>query len=64
ADLNYQIVIDTFITRLDALGNSLEGDLRHDKITTTIYSTDASVYYCFVNSFFGTFQNLIHAHAC
>ena len=36
--------MDTFISRLDALGKSLEGDLRHDKITTTIYSTDASVY--------------------
>lgn len=36
--------MDTFITRLDTLGKSLDGDLKHDKITTTIYSTDASVY--------------------
>ena len=26
------------------LAESLEGDLKYDKITTTIYSTDASVY--------------------
>ncbi|MCX6254279.1 MAG: FAD-binding oxidoreductase, partial [Bacteroidia bacterium] len=36
--------MDTFISRLDTLANSLDGDLKHDKITTTIYSTDASVY--------------------
>jgi len=36
--------MDTFFSRLDTLGESLDGDLRHDKITTTIYSTDASVY--------------------
>lgn len=36
--------MDTFISRLDTLGESLDGDLKHDKITTTIYSTDASVY--------------------
>ena len=36
--------MDTFISRLDALGINLDGDLKHDKITTTIYSTDASVY--------------------
>ena len=36
--------MDTYISRLDALGKSLEGDIKHDKITTTIYSTDASVY--------------------
>jgi len=36
--------MDTFITRLESLGKNLEGDLKHDKITTTIYSTDASVY--------------------
>ena len=26
------------------MAESLEGDLKYDKITTTIYSTDASVY--------------------
>ncbi len=31
-------------TKLDNLGSSLEGDLKYDKSTTTIYSTDASVY--------------------
>ena len=31
-------------SRLDALEKSLEGDLKFDKITTAIYSTDASVY--------------------
>ena len=36
--------MDTFISRLDILGESLDGDLKHDNITTTIYSTDASVY--------------------
>ena len=36
--------MDTFISRLDTLGKNLDGDLKHDKITTTIYSTDASVY--------------------
>jgi FAD/FMN-containing dehydrogenase/Fe-S oxidoreductase len=36
--------MDTFISRLDSLGRNLDGDLKHDKITTTIYSTDASVY--------------------
>jgi FAD/FMN-containing dehydrogenase len=36
--------MDNYFSRLDALGKSLEGDLKHDKITTTIYSTDASVY--------------------
>ena len=36
--------MDTFISRLDTLGKSLDGDLKHDKIITTIYSTDASVY--------------------
>ena len=36
--------MDTYISRLDALGKSLEGEIKHDKITTTIYSTDASVY--------------------
>jgi len=29
---------------LDALGRTLEGELKYDKITTTIYSTDASAY--------------------
>ncbi|MCX6325886.1 MAG: FAD-binding protein [Bacteroidia bacterium] len=36
--------MDTFLSRLNTLGKSLDGDLKHDKITTTIYSTDASVY--------------------
>jgi FAD/FMN-containing dehydrogenase/Fe-S oxidoreductase len=36
--------MDTFFSRLDALGKIIEGDLKYDKITTTIYSTDASVY--------------------
>jgi FAD/FMN-containing dehydrogenase/Fe-S oxidoreductase len=36
--------MDTFNSRLDRLGESLDGDLKHDIITTTIYSTDASVY--------------------
>jgi FAD/FMN-containing dehydrogenase/Fe-S oxidoreductase len=36
--------MDTFFTRLEALGKSLQGSIKYDKITTTIYSTDASVY--------------------
>jgi FAD/FMN-containing dehydrogenase/Fe-S oxidoreductase len=36
--------MDINFSRLDMLGNSLDGDLKYDKITTTIYSTDASVY--------------------
>src|SRR5664280_2007276 len=36
--------MENYFSRLDALGGSLEGELKHDKITTTIYSTDASVY--------------------
>ncbi len=36
--------MDTFSERLDALAKSLEGDLKYDKITTAMYSTDASVY--------------------
>ena len=36
--------MDTFTDRLDELGDSLDGDLKHDLITRTIYSTDASVY--------------------
>jgi FAD/FMN-containing dehydrogenase len=31
-------------SQLDILGKSLDGDLKYDKITRTIYSTDASVY--------------------
>ena len=31
-------------SQLDSLAASLEGDLKYDKITRTIYSTDASVY--------------------
>jgi FAD/FMN-containing dehydrogenase/Fe-S oxidoreductase len=36
--------MNNFISRLDKLGETIDGDLKHDKITTTIYSTDASVY--------------------
>jgi FAD/FMN-containing dehydrogenase/Fe-S oxidoreductase len=36
--------MDTFSSRLDTLRKSLEGDLKYDKVTNTIYSTDASVY--------------------
>ncbi len=36
--------MDTFISRLETLGKSLDGDLKHDTVTTTIYATDASVY--------------------
>jgi FAD/FMN-containing dehydrogenase/Fe-S oxidoreductase len=36
--------MDNYLSHLDALGENLEGEIRHDKITTTIYSTDASVY--------------------
>ena len=36
--------MDTYFSKLDTLGKSLTGDLKHAKITTTIYSTDASVY--------------------
>jgi len=35
---------ETIYRRLDILGKSLDGDLKFDKITRTIYSTDASVY--------------------
>ena len=35
---------DTFISRLDELGDRLDGELRYDMITRTIYSTDASDY--------------------
>jgi FAD/FMN-containing dehydrogenase/Fe-S oxidoreductase len=34
----------TFNLRLDELSRNLDGDLKYDNITTTIYSTDASVY--------------------
>lgn len=36
--------MDTIISKLDKLGVSLDGDLKYDSITRTIYSTDASVY--------------------
>src|SRR5664279_1233633 len=36
--------MDNYFSHLDILANSFEGDIKHDKITTTIYSTDASVY--------------------
>ncbi len=35
---------DVIISGLDALRNKIEGDLRYDTITRTIYSTDASDY--------------------
>jgi len=35
---------DSLYLQLDALNESLEGDLKYDKITRIIYSTDASVY--------------------
>lgn len=36
--------MDPFLTRLEELKNNIEGDLRYDLITRTIYSTDASDY--------------------
>jgi FAD/FMN-containing dehydrogenase/Fe-S oxidoreductase len=36
--------MNPFTERLNALGESLDGDLKYDTITRTIYSTDASVY--------------------
>jgi FAD/FMN-containing dehydrogenase/Fe-S oxidoreductase len=36
--------MDTFINRLKELSGTLEGEFRCDSLTTTIYSTDASVY--------------------
>jgi FAD/FMN-containing dehydrogenase/Fe-S oxidoreductase len=36
--------MDNFFSRLDDLSRSLEGELKYDSITTTVYSTDASVY--------------------
>lgn len=36
--------MENYFSRFDALGDSLEGELKHDKTTTAIYSTDASVY--------------------
>jgi len=36
--------MDNFFLHLDILGKSLEGDIKHDNITTTMYATDASVY--------------------
>ena len=36
--------MDSFITRLDNLKENLEGELKYDLITKTIYSTDASDY--------------------
>ncbi|HNW56985.1 MAG TPA: FAD-binding oxidoreductase, partial [Bacteroidales bacterium] len=36
--------MNSFISRLEKFSNSLEGEVKYDKITTTIYSTDASVY--------------------
>ncbi len=35
---------DTIYKRLDTLAESLQGDLKYDTITRTIYSTDASAY--------------------
>jgi len=36
--------MDNYFSKLDSLAISLDGDLKYDKITTTIYATDASVY--------------------
>jgi FAD/FMN-containing dehydrogenase/Fe-S oxidoreductase len=36
--------MSTLNSKLDELSRQLEGDLRYDKVSTTIYSTDASVY--------------------
>jgi FAD/FMN-containing dehydrogenase/Fe-S oxidoreductase len=36
--------MENYFLRLDSLAERLEGELKHDKTTTTIYSTDASVY--------------------
>ena len=36
--------MDSFVSRLDELKASLDGDLKYDVITKTIYSTDASDY--------------------
>lgn len=36
--------MDTYNNRLEYLAGELEGDLKYDKSTLTIYSTDASVY--------------------
>jgi FAD/FMN-containing dehydrogenase len=36
--------MDMFLSRLELLGRSLDGDLKYDSLTRTIYSTDASVY--------------------
>jgi FAD/FMN-containing dehydrogenase len=36
--------MDNYYTRLNTLAKSLEGELKFDRISTTIYSTDASVY--------------------
>jgi len=36
--------MDSLVTRLDSLKETLEGDLKHDIITKTIYATDASDY--------------------
>ena len=36
--------MDTFLSPIGTLGKSLDGELKYDSITKTIYSTDASVY--------------------
>jgi FAD/FMN-containing dehydrogenase/Fe-S oxidoreductase len=36
--------METLISRLNKLGDNLDGEMKHDLITRTIYSTDASVY--------------------
>jgi FAD/FMN-containing dehydrogenase/Fe-S oxidoreductase len=36
--------MDNYFSNLEILANNLEGEIKHDKITATIYSTDASVY--------------------
>jgi len=35
---------DTILSKLDTLARSLDGELKYDRITRTIYATDASVY--------------------
>jgi len=38
------MITETIYTRLDSLRSTLEGELKYDRITKTIYATDASVY--------------------
>jgi FAD/FMN-containing dehydrogenase/Fe-S oxidoreductase len=36
--------MEKYYSELELLGEKLEGDIKYDKVTTTIYATDASVY--------------------